>query len=139
MITLTPCWQDTMATNAFAVKSGIVKNTLRGWIEEVPSYAVSYIALCLILQVSPQEIIDEGIDTLCDRRGLTFSDICFLCGVSVNNYFLFKKNLSSNSKPLLILASLHKYYSFEQLFDIQQIKADIGKRIARASDVLYAA
>jgi len=141
MITLKPCWQETMATNAFAVKSGIIKNTLRGWVEEVPVYAVSYISLCVILNVSPQEIIDRDCDIhdLCDRRGTTFDEVCFLCGVSTYNQPLFKKNLKSNSTPLLILTNLCKYYILEQLFDIQQIKADIGKRINKVSDLLYAA
>jgi hypothetical protein len=139
MITLIPYWQEAMTNYAFAKKSGISVMTLRDWIEEVPTYAVSYIALCIILHVSPQQLLDGDVYDLCDRRGTTFDEVCFLCGVNTYNQPLFKKNLKSNSKPLTILTTLNKYYSLEQLFDIQQIKADIGQRIAKVSDILCAA
>ena len=140
MITLKPCWQDTMATHAFAIKSGVIKNTLRRWIQQVPDHVVRYIALCTILDISPQELLDGDVETFCSQKGITFPDVCYLCGEL--NVLAFRHELEGSPKPkaLLILAQLYSCYgSFEPLFGIDLIKESISKRIQRVSALLCAA
>lgn len=139
MITLNPCWQDSMANHAFAKKSGFNVSTLNRWIEEVPPHVVSYLTLCTILAATPQDILDGDIDELCRLKGLSVADICFTCEFDP---FSFRRELGGDRKPngLIKLAQLYKIYgSFEQLFDLKRIKANINERIHRIENVLNAA
>lgn len=140
-IYLKPFWRDENKTmNAFAVESGIAVNTVKRWAEELPLHPSSYLTLCLLLDCSPQKLIDKEFNQIARAKGFIPGDIAALCGF---NPFTFDREMSSTNYPiataLLQLDKIYKYCNgFEMAFDVDAIKADVIDRVNRIANAIAA-
>ena len=135
-IVLKPCWADTMSIRAFAKKAGVPTTTIFRWCEEFSPLAASYLTLCVILGVSPQDILDGKTRELVELKGLSIVEVCFACGFDP---FSFCRVSSGDRTPnvLVHLNSLYKIYgSFEPLFDVNQVRKNVMKRLNRIEALL---
>lgn len=128
-----------MSTVSFADKSGLALNTVKRWVKGLPPHPVSYLMLCLLLDCSPEDLLNKNFSSLCSIKGIHADSAGRVCGF---NAFTFPKELDGDRFPSNSLIQLDKIYKycngFEQAFDTDAIKAEVFNRVSRIANAIAA-
>lgn len=129
-----------MTMHSFALKSGVAWSTLNRWVKSLPPHPHSYLTLCILLDCTPQKLIDKKFVDLCKDKGLPPEDVAALCGF---NPFTIVREMNCESVPiataLLQLDKIYKYCNgFEMAFDVDAVKADVIDRVNRIANAIAA-
>lgn len=116
--------------------------TVWRWVNEgLPPHVVSYLVLCVVLEVSPQVLLNGDVNELCKTKNLTLADVCFVCGFEP---FSFNREMTGSRdripKALVQLGKLYQVNnSFDKLFDLKQVRQAAIARLNRIENIISAA